>query len=145
MLPHTFHASKYQSQTAQFRNPPAMIIALCEKAISCIYAAQEALKNDQNHNWRTNLGTVHDILQLIATTLHHSKQSKEIEEMKKFYDSLALYTTGLIVNKLDSSKSQDLLESIQITRDMWKKIEQQYVELQSSNAPPANNSFNGML
>ena len=55
---------------------------------------------------------------------------------------LSLYTSALIADKIDYAKSQDLLEAFRITRDTWKSVEQQYVELKNKNN---NSTTDGML
>lgn len=127
MSPHILHANKYQFQTTHFANPPAMIVALCEKAISCIASAQKELNEQKKHLWRTNLGTVQDIIQLIYSALSNIENSPNIREMESFYNDMSIYTAALIMDKIESSRAQELLESFRITRDMWKNIEHKYV------------------
>ena len=77
--------------------------------------------------------TVQEIIHLISATISENPEDKTIKNVQKFYMQLALYTSALIADKIDSAKSQDLLEAFRITRDTWKSVEQQYVELKDKN------------
>ena len=132
MMSHKLYASKYQSQATQFLYIASIVVDLCEKAISCIATAIDARKNDEKSRWCSNLGTVQEIINVIATTLVAGKEDKTIMEMRKFYQKLSLYTSALIVDRIDAAKAQDLLESFRITRDSWKNIEKQYIEMEGS-------------
>jgi len=136
MSHHKLYASKYQSQAMQFSNPVSMVVALCEKALSCIATARVAKEKDDNVLWCSNLGTVQEIINLISAILTANPEDKTIEEVQKFYMQMSLYTSALIADKIDPSKSKDLLESFRITRDTWKSVEQKYVELKNKNNDP---------
>jgi|GEM_PF-5292807 len=138
MSHHKLYASKYQSQATQFSNPVSMIVALCEKALSCIASARIAKEKDDNIQWSSNLGTVQEIIHLISASLSTNPEDKTIEEAQKFYRQISLYTSALIADKIDHTKSQDLLEAFRITRDTWKSVEQKYVELKNQNHHPSN-------
>jgi flagellin-specific chaperone FliS len=132
MMSHRLYTSKYQSQATQFSNVASIVVALCEKAISCISTAMDAHKNDDKSRWYSNLGTVQEIINVISTTLVVEKEDKTIIEMRKFYQQLSLYTSALIAGSIDAAKAQDLLESFRITRNTWKNVEQQYIQMEGA-------------
>ena len=142
MSHYKLYAGKYQSQATQFSNPVSMVVALCEKALSCIATARAAKEKNDNILWGSNLRTVQEIINLISATISENPEDKTIKEAQKFYMQLSLYTSALIADKIDYAKSQDLLEAFRITRDTWKSVEQQYVELKNKNN---NSTTDGML
>ena len=130
---HKLYTSKYQSQATQLSNNIAsLVVALCEKGISCISNAIDAHKKNDKPGWCSNLGTVQEIINIISTTLVVEKEDQAILEMRKFYRQLSLYTSALIADRIDATKAQDLLESFRITRDTWKNVEQKYIEMEGS-------------
>jgi len=133
MSHYKLYASKYQSQATQFSNPVSMIVALCEKALSCIATARAAKEKNDSVIWCSNLATVNEIIHLISATISENPNDKTVQDVQKFYMQLALYTSALIADKIDYSKSQDLLEAFRTTRDTWKSVEQQYVELRNKS------------
>lgn len=132
MTQHKLYANKYQHQASQFANPTSMIVTLCEKAISCISLAKDGLANGKKQLWFINLGTVQEIINLISVTLANAKNDPTIDEAKKFYSQLSIYTSGLISEKLDHSKVNDLLEAFRIVRDTWKNVDKKYHEMQGT-------------
>ena len=132
MISHKLYTTKYQSQATQFLIPAAMVVALCEKALSCISNAIDARAKDNKSSWCSNLRTVQEIIHLISSTLSAEKENKAVIEARQFYSQLSLYTSALIADKIDPLKSQDLLEAFRITRDTWKNIEQQYTKMSNS-------------
>ena len=126
---HKLYTSKYQSQATQLSNNIAsLVVALCEKGISCISNAIDAHKKNDKPGWCSNLGTVQEVINIISTTLVVEKEDQAILEMRKFYKQLSLYTSALIADRIDAAKAQDLLESFRITRDTWRNVEQKYIE-----------------
>lgn len=125
------YAQKYQEQNLNLPNNVASIaLALCEKAIKCIYTAIEAHKNNDRETWSKNLGTVSEVIKILVAAISTDKTTEDLKKLEEFYRTLSLYTKGLIIEQIEPSKAQDLLESFRIIRDTWKSIEKQYLELQ---------------
>ena len=134
MTQHKLYANKYQNQASQFNNPAAMIVTLCEKAMSCISAAIDGLAESKKQLWYINLGTVQEIVNLITVTISTAKKDETLDESEKFYSQLSIYTSGLISEKLDPSKANDLLDAFKVIRDTWQNVEKRYNEMQGTDA-----------
>ena len=132
-MSHKIYTNKYKANTTQFSNPAAMVVALCEKAISCISTARIAHEQNDNIAYCKNLGIVQEIIHLISATLDSNPNDPNIKEVQKFYMQLSLYTSALIADQIDFEKSKELLEAFRITRDTWKSVEQRYLELKNNS------------
>ena len=141
MTTHRLYTSKYQAQTMQFSNSASMIVALCEKALGCISNAQSAKDQADNVSWCRNLNIVQEIINIILAALRNDNEDRSIKDIRKFYMQLSSYTNALAADKIDSTKSTDLLEAFRITRDTWKSVEQEYIELKSPDYHFASDSL----
>lgn len=131
MTQYRLYTSKYQAQTMQFSNSASMIVALCEKALGCISSAKTAKDQADNASWCRNLNIVQEIINIILASINNNGEDQSIKDIRKFYIQLLLYTKALVADKIDATKSTDLLEAFRITRDTWKSVEQEYIELKS--------------
>ena len=123
-----FYTDKYKAGSLQLTNSAEMLIALYEKAMIHISAAEQAASKNDDIEWIVSLSKVQEIVSLLYEGLDSTSENDIIKHLETFYLQLNFHISDLISNKKDKdlTKLDKLMNAFRKLRDSWKDLEDRY-------------------